>query len=54
MRKVVESYLASKVRNRDSTKRRDRSYVESFILPTLGSRPVGVVGREDVRSGWPS
>ena len=47
---VAEQWMASRVALRESTRARDRSYLDSLVLPHLGDRPVGGVSPSDLEA----
>jgi len=48
---VAERWMAGRVSLREGTQARDRSYLNSLILPTLGARAVGSIQPSDLE-GW--
>jgi integrase len=47
---VAERWMAGRVSLRESTRARDRSYLNSLILPTLGARAVGTIQPSDLEA----
>ena len=47
---VAERWMAGRVALRESTRARDRSYLDSLILPYLGERPVASVRPSDLET----
>jgi integrase len=47
---VAEQWMAGRVALRESTRVRDRSYLNSLVLPHLGGRPVGSVQPSDLEA----
>jgi integrase len=45
---VAERWMAGRVALREGTRARDRSYLNSLILPTFGTRPVGSIQPSDL------
>jgi integrase len=47
---VAEQWMAGRVALRKSTQARDRSYLNSLVLPHLGDRPIGSVQPSDLEA----
>ena len=47
---VAEQWMAGRVALRESTQARDRSYLNSLVLPYLGEKPVGSVHPSDLEA----
>ena len=47
---VAERWMAGRIALRETTQARDRSYLDSLVLPYLGDRPVGGVSPSDLEA----